>query len=225
MKRLASIFLLILPRMLSAQAVDIRGFGGIMMNTKTDHPLFENYEPFSRLNAGGGIGASYRSGQFEFGIKLDYRRYSFIDKKVLLFADDFDPVTGFANPLKPPVETTIVRKEPAIAIAPVFNYHFGKSRFDWYAGLSPAFVRYTIVSPSHKDFKLSEGVNGWSVEAQVGAAYEILPRLRAFAELNGGYVRMPYFGKDDARIWAAGMNLGVQFRVWEKAAAGPAVAE
>jgi hypothetical protein len=224
MNRLALLFLLILPQMLSAQAVDIRGFGGIMMNTKTDNPLFERYQSFSRLNAGGGIGASYRRGRLEFGIKLDYRRYSFVDKTVLRFADDFDPATGFTHSLKPPVETTIVRKEPAIAIAPVFNYHFGKSRLGWYAGLSPAFVRYTMVSPAHKDFKLSEGINGWSVDAQAGAAYEILPRLRAFAEISGGYVRMPYFTRKETSMWAAGMNLGMQFRVWEKAA-GPAVAE
>lgn len=220
MKRFVLLCFLVLPEILAAQVIDIRGFGGFMMNSKTDNPAFERYEALSKLNAGGGFGAGYRSGRLEFGIKLEYRRYSFVDKRFLMFAEQFNPQMGFPNPNNPPVEVTTIRKEPAFAIAPVFNYHFGKSKLDWYAGLSPAFIRYTAVAPTDRKFRMSQGVNGWSVEGQIGAAYQVLPRLRAFAELNGGYVRMPYFSKSDARIWAAGMNLGLQFRVWEKKTGG-----
>jgi len=226
MKCLALLILLLSPELLAAQAVDVRGFGGMMMNTRTDHPGFTTDKLMSGVNAGGGIGASYRCGRLEFGIKLDYRSYSFIrSNTALIFSNEFNPQTGFPNPKNPPVEKTVIRKEPALAIAPVFNYHFGKSKLDWYTGLSPAFIRYTGVASTDRSFKASQGANGWSVEAQVGAACHVLPRLKAFAEVSGGYVRIPYFGRNETGLWAAGLNIGAQFRVWENATAAPAAVE
>ncbi len=215
---------LLFPLAASAQSIELKGFGGVMMNTKSSYAAF-GHDDFSQPNALAGIGAAFRKGHFEYGLSLSYRRYSFKKTGKFISADEFDPVTGYIPQGVTPVETTVVYTEPAFAIAPVFNYHFGKGRVDWYAGVSPAFIRYTLASPTDKHFKLSEGANGWSAEGQVGGTYALTSRFRVFGELHGGYVHIPYMKRSDVGFWNLGINAGVQLRVWEKQAPSASLAE
>lgn len=211
MRHIVLVLLLLGTQPAHAQSLDLRGFGGLMMNSGTYQSTY-NYER-SKLNALGGIGASYRAGRFEYGLNLAYRRYSF--QKMLRFADQFDPVTSL--PLSGSGNfKTFTFKEPALALAPVVNYHFGNGRLDWYAGLSPAYVRYTMVVPTDRNFDLSKGINGFSIDAQMGCSYEVIPRLRIFGELSGGSVWIPYFMAEQTRFYNAALNLGGQFRLWER---------
>lgn len=210
MYRLLLAVLLAAPVCANAQSLDLRGFGGVMMNSGTYQSTY-GYE-HSKLNALGGLGASYRAGRLDYGLNLSYRRYSFT--KTIRYSE-FDPATGYEVPGSA-VTREAVFKEPAFAIAPSVNYHFGKRKPDWYAGLSPAYIRYLSVSPTSKQFQLSYGSNGFSLDARLGCNYEFIPRLRGFAEVTAGSVWMPFYRSKQQRFFNAGLNVGAQFRVWER---------
>lgn len=207
MKRhIIAVLLLLGPALAGAQAIEVKAFGGLMMNSGTG-PSIYNYG-HSGLNALGGVGIGFRRESLEYGLAIGARGYSF--RKTVRFADAFNPVTGISTPGS--VEEIRLR-EPALAIGPVVNYHFGGAKLGWYAGLSPAYLMYDVLRKSGGKPPKSESIDGFSIEGQFGCTYNLLTDLRCFAEVSGGTAWLPYFMARSTRFWMGSVNVGAAFRI------------
>lgn len=211
MKHLLYLLVLILPHLASAQSLSVHGFGGVMLNSATSGG-YDRYQS-SKLNPVAGIGASYRDDRFEYGLSVSYRRFSF--QKTLRFEYEFDPMTGKHIP-GTGYDRAFLFRQSAITVAPLLNYHFGAGRFDWYAGVSPAYVRFADGPSPVKGSSWKGGSSGILAQGQLGLSYTVLPKIRCFAELGGGSVWMPVGIAGTMQFWTSSLSLGAQFQVWQK---------
>src|ERR1044072_3217092 len=125
-----------LPFIASAQSWHLIASGGAMWNSATSNPT--PYEKSSTIGGTAGIGVSYQKNHLEYGLMLGYRHYSLQTEGDLMFEEDCNPATGYGTL----THVKFIVGMPALYAAPFVNYHFGSKKFDWYAGLSPAYLRF-----------------------------------------------------------------------------------
>ena len=202
------LILCLFPGMVTAQSSwNILAEGGVLLNSKTSHPgYFEHGSSIGGIGAGG---ISYQNRHLEFGITGGYRGYSF--REIGDSPDGFDPLTGLSTG-----SIHVSSRSPwhAVAIAPFFKYHFGSGRFDYYAGLMPAYLNFgratSTDSLTGQKVKYGNTAQGFALDALAGAAYRITPAIQFFSEVTGGAVNSTWFA---ARAWFAATSASLGLRI------------
>ena len=185
--------------------------GGGLWNSRSSRPTL--HEQSSPLGGIGFLGLSYLwENRWEAGLRVGYRRYAHTHEGNYFFEEDFNPITGLATTTGHHMK--FVEKMPAWAIAPFVNRHFGKGKMDFYAGLSPAYLRFIgpKVTDSTGYSTRLKGANGYGLDVQAGAAFRITPGFQLFAEGAGGIVNTPSY-LERANIFTASLTLGMNLRM------------